>query len=98
MKRKPIVEIKEEIKGLVALKPTVRRTSMFGDNHHDAIDAQVEVLIHNLSEDDIYRRSDDGDWKDNVKDAALEARAWLDGEPMDSPNLVDSWKELVVKK
>jgi hypothetical protein len=93
-----IKEIKDQIEGLQELKPTVRQTSMFGDNHWDSIDAQVEVLTEDLSEDEIYEKNDSEEWADNVKDAAMEARRWLDGEELDdAEDLVDQWQSLVVK-
>ena len=99
-KKKPVAktaaEIKREIKDLLKMKPTVRRTSLFGDNHHDAIDAQVEVLKDDLTETEIYNRGNEDaeDWKDNVVSAATDARLWMDGEYEDYPRLVDEWKEL----
>ena len=44
-------EIAAEIAKLKKMKPDVRKTSMFGDNHHDAIDAQVDVLERKLTLD-----------------------------------------------
>ena len=94
-KKKPTqAKINAVIARLKEMKPGVRRTSAFGDDHHRAINAQVEVLTQNLSEDDIYDR-----WSsvDNVKDAALEARAWIDGESdplLDGANPAEGWTEL----
>ncbi len=79
-------QIKKEIDTLLDMKPTVLRASFFGNNHHDAIDAQIEVLEDVTMDDDvIYNNADDDTWAQNVVDAALEARAW--------PS--ESWKELV---
>jgi hypothetical protein len=93
-------EIKQEIKALTELKPRIRPTSMFGDDHHAAMDAQVDVLEHLLREAAIYRAYDPGDDEDqgrNVLDAALDARRWLDGESLDgAPTLSASWKELEI--
>src|SRR5574337_583637 len=94
MKRPTATEIQRQVAGLRVLKPRVLRRSMFNDDHHAAIDAQVEVLEDDLTEDAIYNRSDEDaeGWPDNVRDAALAARQWLDGEYEDYPDLVDSWK------
>ncbi len=84
-------EIKTESALLAEMKPTVRKTSMFGDNHHDAIDGQVTVLDGRLTDSQIYDEFEDG--PHNVLEAALEARRWLDGEEDGKPS--DDWEELV---
>ena len=94
-------EITNEIAKLREIKPNVTRKSMFGDNHHDSIDAQIAVMVENLSESKIYDRSTDGTddetnedkWKDNVKDSALEARRWMDGDQDNSPS--KDWEPLL---
>jgi len=86
-------EIQKQIEGLEKIKPKVRETSAFGDNHHDAIDMQINVLKEDLSEDEIC----EGGEADNVRDAAISARQWLDGEYTDYDDLISSWKELVIK-
>jgi hypothetical protein len=89
-------QIQAEIDKLRDMKPTVLRASFFGDNHHDAIDAQIEVLEDELiDDDDIYNNLDDGTWAQNVADAALEARAWRDDEEEKDFVPSESWKELV---
>ena len=94
-----VTEIAAEIAKLTAMKPTVRATSMFGDNHHDAIDAQVEVLTKQMSETAIYDRfgdplDDDPDQPQNVVEAAIEARLWLVGEGDGAPPSAE-WQQLV---
>lgn len=91
-------QIEAEIKTLREMKPRVRRRSGFGDDHHDAIDGQLSVLEEDLSEEDIYDAHDgacDDElfYAENVKDAALEARRWLDGDEENPPS--ENWKELV---
>lgn len=95
-------EIKSEIDTLKTMKPTVRRTNHFGDNHHDAIDAQIEVLSSRMSESKIWDKWDsvgdddidaDEGREENVRDSALEARRWLDDEEENAPS--ETWKELV---
>jgi hypothetical protein len=44
-------EIKAEIEKLKAIKPKVRRYTVFGDNHWAAIDAQIEVLANRIDQD-----------------------------------------------
>lgn len=89
-------QIQAEIDKLQDMKPTVIRASFFGDNHHDAIDAQIEVLEDELIDDyDIYNNLDDGTWAPNVVDAAIEARQWRDDEEEKDFVPSESWKELV---
>jgi len=89
-------QIQAEIDKLLDMKPSVVRASFFGDNHHDAIDAQVEVLEDTLmDDDDIYNKLDLDEWAQNVVDAALEARAWRDDEEEKDFVPSESWKELV---
>lgn len=84
-------EIKAEIAKLREMKPTVLRKSAFGDNHHDAIDAQIEVLEEDLILDTIYERFDDE--KSNVLDSAVEANDWREGDIHESPS--SNWQSLV---
>lgn len=94
--------IQAEIDTLKAMKPNVRQMSGFGDNHHDAIDAQVDVLENRTSWGDAcdkYDPTDDDDINtdegrsDSVRDAACDAASWMAGENEDKPS--DGWKELV---
>jgi hypothetical protein len=78
------------------MKSTVPRTSFFGDNHHDVIDAQIEVLEDlSIDDDDIYDKHAIGEWAQNVVDAAIEARQWRDDEEEEDFVPSESWKELV---
>lgn len=92
--------IAAEITKLKAMKPNVRETSAFGDNHHDAIDGQIETLKKGYNEDKIYDLSDAAAedelfHTDNVKDNALEAYRWRIGEEKMSPS--KSWESLLIK-
>lgn len=80
-------EVRAEVKSLQEIKPKVIQTTFFGDDNHAAIDAQIEVLERRLSENTIFDKWDN----DYLRDAALEARAWLDSEV---ESLTDSWKSL----
>lgn len=85
--------IRDEINRLKQMKPNVRRGGMFGGDHHASIDFQIEVLERRLTEDQIWDRSEGDD--DPQRDAAMEARRWLDGEETDLPS--KNWEELVQK-
>ena len=89
-------QIAKAIAQLEKLKPRIRRRSAFGDDHHAAIDAQIDVMRNDLADDEIWSRHQDRDecdaWSESVREAALEARRWMDFEEDASP--VDGWKEL----
>src|ERR1700722_18384016 len=99
-------EIQDQIKRLRAIQPTVLRHSAFGDNHHDAIFAQIDVLEKRMSESSIFDNFPPEDEEDedgqpgaqNVHDAAMDARRWLEGEWdakfSGASDLVETWKEL----
>ena len=95
MEKQTLSRIQKEIDSLVAIKPKTLRTSAFGDDHHAAIDAQVLVLQRRMEEEDIYEEF--GTAADNIRDEALAARMWIDGEYEDYPDLVSQWKELARK-
>lgn len=70
-------EIAEEVAKLQDLRTKVPPKTAFGDSNHAAIDAQIEVLNRDMSDNAIYRK-----WEDDerVVSNAQEARAWLDGD------------------
>lgn len=93
--------IAAELAALKKMKPDVRRHSAFGDDHHAAIDAQMDVLGKRLSDASIYDRyeptgdddvdRDDGR-SDSVLSSAIDAKQWMDGELADKPSA--GWREL----
>lgn len=93
-------QIQYEIKALKAIKPNVRMTSAFGDNHHDAIDAQITVLEDGLEDGQIYDKFEPFDEEtdadegraENVLDAAMQAFRWRSGESDEVPS--EDWKSL----
>lgn len=93
-------EITSEVVALKKMKPNVRRMSVFGDDHHNAIDAQIEVLENNMSDGDIYDNfepfneetdADDGR-AENVLYAARQAYQWMHDEIEESPS--EEWVSL----
>ena len=95
-------QIDEEIAKLKTMKPTVLRQSMFGDDHHEAIDAQIEVLTERMSEDEIYDKypsveeNEFDGVADNISSSAHEAAMWMEGYDEDgSPS--EQWQSLVRK-
>jgi hypothetical protein len=86
-------EIDAEIAALKDLKPRIRPTSMFGDDHIAAIEAQIEVLERNRSADEIDEAFED---EMNVHDAAFQAYDWKRGEnDAEAPSA--DWQSLIVK-
>lgn len=84
-------EISKIVEQLKALIPRVRPRTAFGDDNRQAIDIQVFIIESDMSEDEIWDR-----WEDNdrLRDMALEARSWLDGEEIEG-GLVEGWESLV---
>lgn len=74
-------EIEAEKEHLREVMPTVRHFSAFGDDNRKAIQAQIDVLENDYTDDEIY-----DEWENDQSrlDNALEARAWLDGVGCDS--------------
>lgn len=85
-------QIAEEISTLQSMRPNVRHYSVFEDDHHAAIDAQIHTLINEYDEDDVFEEFA-GD-ASNVVDSAIEAVRWLNGES-ESGKPSDGWKELL---
>jgi hypothetical protein len=78
-------DILDEIQRLEAIKPRVRRMTIFNDDNHAAIDAQIQVLVGRLSLNDIcdsWNDEDDEDFSQYVLDCALEAYEWMTGMPI----------------
>lgn len=95
-------EIDAEIKWLTDNKPRLRKLTAFGDNNHDAIDAQIEVLKNKLTDDQIDARSqfedddtygDDSLWTTNVRDCANATAQWLTGDEPEKPS--SGWSSLL---
>ena len=82
-------QIKQEIETLMEMKPKVKRYSGFGDDHHAALDAQVDVLKNDLNAEDI-----DGQYEEEVRSQAHDARAWLNGD-FELDTLSEEWQSLV---
>lgn len=96
MKKPTEKQIKSEIKKLEKMKPAVRRSNIFGDDHHLAIDAQIHVLKEHLDLDDVDQRYGDG--PENVRENAEFAAQWLDGEADEEYKTISEiWESLLVK-
>ena len=76
-------QVTKEIEALKTVRPNVRPRSIFGDDNLGSVDAQIEVLLHGLDDDDIYDRYDRTSSPEYILDAALAARGWMDDEEDD---------------
>jgi hypothetical protein len=80
--RKTEEQINAEIAALMKIKPNVRERTIFGDDNHAAIDAQVAVLRDRMSSDKVYNDygdEDSDDFDQYTLDAALSAHDWMTG-------------------
>ena len=75
--------------------PTVKHYSMFGDDHHKAINAQIKVLEQNMDEDGIYQRWGDDERDAYLLDNALEAMHWRDGDGEAEESPWEGWQSLI---
>lgn len=85
-KNKPTTEeVAQEAARLRAIKPKVRQFSMFGDDNHAAIEAQLDVLESRLKDEHaIFKRylANEGEDEHN-RTAALSAWDWMQGVERD---------------
>lgn len=86
-------EIDAEIKKLEDMKPNVRHYTFFGDDNHEAIEAQVKALQEDADDDDTYDWQNDGDFSEHAIEAARQAILWRNGDEDEAPS--DGWAPLV---
>lgn len=98
-------QIAEDVKKLKEMKPQVPRRTVFGDDNWAAIDAQIEVMENKYSDARILgmhesaqrQEMDDDMWyPEHIKDNALDAWSWMDGQEATSPS--EGWAGLARKK
>ena len=87
-------EITAEIAKLREMKPNVRATSIFGDDHHAAIDAQIRALEEDMDADNIDEEFEFE--PDNIREGAQQAIDWRDDFLNDDEDKAPSedWKDL----
>ena len=76
---KTVQEINDEIKALEAMKESVRRYTVFGDDNWSAIETQIDALRDEWTDNDAYDALDEGVINGHEHGAALEAIEWRDG-------------------
>lgn len=86
------LQVDDEILRLTRMKPRIKQFSDFGDDPHEAIDAQITALSDRhallsgqLNLLDVLKRYS-GDW---TSSCALDAFRWMAGVEIDPPSL--SW-------
>lgn len=82
-KKRTQAEIDRQIEGLTKMKETLPRTSFFGDDNWEKIDAQIAVLKGEATPDDYYVDEHSEDYEDGDNDVwsdAEKAENWLNGE------------------
>ena len=95
---KTVAEVKAEIKRLQEMKPFVRKTTHFGDDNHERIDAQIRVLEEAMDEDDIWNEWPEEEEHQDIRSQAEYALRWSEGEEKDSPSKDWSWLDSRNKK
>ncbi len=104
-------QIKAEIKKLKAMKPFIPVKSMFGDNNHNSIDADIAVMEKNLTEEQIEERylprDEDGDDTEDdhesgktsdIEHSARMTRYWMDGEKQGDGAPSKGWESLAMSR
>lgn len=96
-------EIQQQIEGLRELKPFVNQHSAFGDDNHEQIEAQIEVLEKRMNVnqvEDYFCVDEDLPEEERtpevVVDSAHHACDWMYGRDSESP--LESWKILDSRK
>lgn len=94
-------EIKAEIAALVRLLTRLPRYSPQGHDNHACVNAQIEVLKTDLTEDDIYERGDAEVtpakklWSSDVRNSAESALKWKLGQSFEAPSV--DWETMIKK-
>jgi hypothetical protein len=94
-------EIQQEIETLSRICPSVRHYTLFGDDNHEAIKAQVEILKQLIGESPsdphMVERKIGNYVKDYTYDAASEALNWACGErdPDELETPSKEWEALI---
>jgi hypothetical protein len=85
-------QVLAEIEKLEALLPKLPKKNYFGEDVHEQVEAQIQVLCEDLDDDDIYAEwedEDDYDYNRSKIDSAIAAREWATGSTDISPS--DDW-------
>jgi len=86
-------EVTKEIDTLQAMLPNVRHFTTFGDDNHEAIEAQIQLLELELEYDETFDWEENGDFSEHASGAARDAALWRDGDEDEAPSA--GWAPLV---
>lgn len=78
------------VEALRKMKNKAPEYTMFGDNNHEGIDAQIAVIEEEQDEDAVYDRYPDDEEDQHTRDMALDAVNWLNGS-QDDDVLLGQW-------
>lgn len=96
--RKTDQQINEEVKKLREMKPYIRQYSFFGDDNHESIEVQIQVLEGRMDEDEIYETwpepEDEEDGYEYIRSNAMDALNWAMGTEEDDSSLSADWAHL----
>lgn len=93
--------IDAEVEALKKIKPNIRRHSVFGDDHHAAIDVVIAVLQGRMDQAKVHAtygvQALGDDFNEVIFDEALAAHYWMadDGFENDPPSGPEWWGGLV---
>jgi hypothetical protein len=96
-------QIQAEIDRLLAMKPQIRRYTMFGDDNWAKIDLMVKVLEDQMTEDDLMSYLDDeaedlqmtDDQRCELESDGFHVIGWMEGDEDESPS--SGWECLMPK-
>ena len=95
MKTKTQKEIDAEIKWLTENRNKVPPMTVFHESNTAAIDAQIEALKKDMTEDEAYDKEASGDWSERERENAIEAINWRDGDTENAPSSQDGWGGMI---
>lgn len=91
MQKPTTTEVLREIQRLIAIRPAVPEESMFGDNNHAVIDAQILILQECDFETEVGVQFGHG--ASHIYQAAMDAWYWKIGEG-DEGTPASSWEDV----
>lgn len=92
--------ITAEVAALTELQPRVRARSFFGDDHREAIGAQIAVLAARMSMNEVHDHygedafEDSAEFDQYVLDEAIAAHDWMVGDLADMQPPSENWAPL----
>lgn len=94
-------EIKKEVAALKSVRALLPKLSPHGHDNHACVNAQIEVLTTDITEDQIFERGDVEAtpkarvWMNDVRDSAEAALKWKLGVSFEAPSV--DWETMITK-